>query len=273
MRPKSKYPSVGERILPPPHCGSWGQAQSIAQAMVDDDKLDPVALWADLAAYCDTTINRANVVLFDVRRLLSIRLDPDVSGSSFVSDFRDCLQRLRKNKAKLAEDKDTLELCYCSVEAILTEIRERETSLNIKDQASGVSGDGASGTRHSRRTVSTSAGTQQRSAGGEPGPMNRKWIIPKFPDTWKIGIGASFFKLLLEWRIEAHKGKNQFQLNEQFNTIVERFKTTATGNGKRGKQNKSRRSKKAKAGSASSTPMALLLLRQNRVTMTVPRLR
>lgn len=84
--------------------------------------------------------------------------------------------------------------------------------------------------------------------------MNRKWIIPKFPDTWKIGIGASFFKLLLEWRIEAHKGKNQFQLNEQFNTIVERFKTTATGNGKRGKQNKSRRSKKAKAGSTSSTP-------------------
>ena len=136
----------------------------------------------------------------------------------------------------------------------MTEIRERETSLNIKDQALGVSGDGEACTRHSCWSILTSAGTQQRSAGGEPGPMNRKWIIPKFPDTWKIGIGASFFKLLLERRIEAHKGKNQFQLIEQFNTIVERFKTTATGNGKRGKQNKSRRSKKAKAGSTSSTP-------------------
>ena len=76
--------------------------------MVDDDNIDPVALWAGLEAYYDTAVDHANVVLFDVRRLLSICLDPDVSDSSFVSDFRNCLQRLRKNKAKLAEDNDTL---------------------------------------------------------------------------------------------------------------------------------------------------------------------
>ena len=42
-----------------------GQGQSIAQAMVDDDKLNPVTSRSDLTAYYDTAINRANVVLFD----------------------------------------------------------------------------------------------------------------------------------------------------------------------------------------------------------------
>ena len=36
-----------------------GQAQSIAQAMVDDDNTDPVALWEGLEAYNDTAITRA----------------------------------------------------------------------------------------------------------------------------------------------------------------------------------------------------------------------
>ena len=159
------------------------QAQSIAQAMVDDNTLDPVALWNGLESYYDTDVNRANVVLFDVRRLLNIRLDPDVTGSSVVSDFRDFLQRLRKNKAKLAEDKDILRVLLLvaiqddafetvrdaivqqrnkSVEAILSDIREKETVLNIKDQASGVSGNGTANSRTSRRTVSFSPGTDQK---------------------------------------------------------------------------------------------------------------
>jgi hypothetical protein len=44
-----------------------GQTQSTAQGMVDDDRFDPVSLWADLEAYWyDTAVNRANVVLLDV---------------------------------------------------------------------------------------------------------------------------------------------------------------------------------------------------------------
>lgn len=72
---------------------------------------DPVQLWNGLHTYFDTTVNRANVlVLLYVRTLLNLRLlDPDFSGSScFVSDFRDCIQCLRKNTAKLADDSDTL---------------------------------------------------------------------------------------------------------------------------------------------------------------------
>ncbi|KAI2490879.1 hypothetical protein MHU86_23702 [Fragilaria crotonensis] len=44
-----------------------GQAQSIAQGMLDDKRLDPTALWNGLESYYDTALNRANVVLFDIR--------------------------------------------------------------------------------------------------------------------------------------------------------------------------------------------------------------
>jgi hypothetical protein len=235
-----------------------GQAQSIAQAMVDNDKLDPVKLWTDLESYYDTAVNRANVVLFDVRRLLSIRLDTDVSGSTFASNFRDCLQRRRKHKAKLADNTDTLRALLLvaiqddsfetvrdaaivqkpqtSVESILTDIRDRELSLNIKDQASGVSGDGTSGSRHSRRTVKFSQGTSLASSNGDAGGKYKsKWNIPKFPDSWKTVGGNSFFnKLLLEWRAEAHKSKTQAQLNELFATVAETSQQKMTASGKTG---------------------------------------
>ena len=183
-----KYPQVGQGVFNLLRAAVHGrQAQSIAQAMVDEDKFDPVSLWSALESYYDTAVNRANVVLFDVRRLLSIRLDPDVSGSSFVSDFRDCLQRLRKHKARLADDTDTLRALLLvaiqddsfetvrdsivqnptkGVPAILTEIRERETSLSIKDQVSNLGGDGTTGSRHFRRAnVKFTPGTSYNNKG------------------------------------------------------------------------------------------------------------
>jgi hypothetical protein len=175
-------------------------------------------------------------------------LNPDLSGSSFVSNFQDCLQRLRKNKAQLAEDTDTLRALLLvaiqddafdtvrdsivhrpdnSVEAILTEIQEREMLLNIMNQACNVTGNSVATTQQSRRGESFSTGTQQRSSGGYSGASYKKWNIPKFPDTWKFSVGASFFKLLLKWRVKAHKGKTQLQLNERFDTIVETSQTAA----------------------------------------------
>jgi hypothetical protein len=154
-----------------------GQAQSIAQGMLDDKTLDPAALWTRLEEYYDTALNRANVVLFDIRRLLNLRLTPDSTASKFISDYRNCLQRLRKNNARLSEDSDTLRALLLvsiqdnefemvrdsivhkptsTVDMILTEIRERETSLMLKDQASNVGGDGSMATRYSRRTTQTS---------------------------------------------------------------------------------------------------------------------
>ena len=112
------------------------------------------------------------MVLFDIRCLLNIHLDPQMTATKFISDFRNCLQRLHKNNAHLPDDNDALQALLLvaiqdddfelvhdsivhksdvSVESILTELRERETSLMMKDQASNQSGDGTSNSRYSRR--------------------------------------------------------------------------------------------------------------------------
>jgi hypothetical protein len=50
-----------------------GDARSLATALYDAKTLDPFWLWSDIVAYYDTDINRANIVLFDVKRLLNLR--------------------------------------------------------------------------------------------------------------------------------------------------------------------------------------------------------
>lgn len=239
-----KHPDVSESVFYSLRGAvHGGQAQSIAQRMLDEKLLDPAKLWSDLESYYNTALNRANVVLFDIRRLLNLRLDPDTTATKFISDYRDCLQRLRKNNARLSEDTDTLRALLLvsiqdddfemvrdtivhrpqsSVEMILTEIRERETSLMMKDRASNLSGDGSHPSRQSRRVSSTTKrGVTSTSSAGYND--NRKWVIPKYPDTWKKAFGGPLFKLMLDWRTEAHKGKNQLQLNSEFDTVVERI--------------------------------------------------
>jgi hypothetical protein len=140
-----------------------GQAQSIAQGMLDEKRLDPTTLWSVLELYYNKALNRANVVLFDIRRLINTRLDPDTTATKFISENRECLQRLRKNNARLADDNDTLWALLLvaiqdndfkmvrdsivhkpdsTVNNILTELRERKTSLMI-DEGPSV--------RHGRR--------------------------------------------------------------------------------------------------------------------------
>jgi hypothetical protein len=84
-----------------------GNVHSLATALYDKGICDPFCLWSDMQAYYDTSINRANVVLCEVKKLLNLRLDPDVA-TSFIADFKECLLRLEKNKAKISEDTDTL---------------------------------------------------------------------------------------------------------------------------------------------------------------------
>jgi hypothetical protein len=86
---------------------------------------------------------------------------PDTTATKFISDFRDCLQRLRKNNARISDDtaalralllvaiKDDFEIVRDSIvhkrdmceDTILTELCEHETSLKMKDQASNIGGD------------------------------------------------------------------------------------------------------------------------------------
>ena len=60
-----------------------GHAQSIAQPMLDDKNYDPTELWEGLERYYNTALNRTNVVLFDIKRLINLRLDPDTTTTKF----------------------------------------------------------------------------------------------------------------------------------------------------------------------------------------------
>ena len=237
----SKHPEVAESVFYSLRGAvHGGQAQSIAQGMLDDKQLDPASLWSDLEDYYNTALNRANVVLFDICCLLNLRLDPNTTATKFISDFCDCLQRLRKNNARLSEDNDTLralllvaiqdddnfEMVWDSivhkpestVDMILTEIQERETSLMMKDQASNIGGDGANATRFTRRIQGSSAVKSSDAS-------SKKWSIPRYPDSWKKSFGTlELFKLLIDWRTGAHKGQSQQQLNNEFSTVVESYR-------------------------------------------------
>ena len=99
-----KYPAVAKSVFYALRGAiHGGQAQSIAKGMLDD-----TTLWSRLEEYYDTALNRAHVVLREIRRLLNLRLTPDSTATKFISHCRDCLQRLRKSNARLSESSDTL---------------------------------------------------------------------------------------------------------------------------------------------------------------------
>jgi hypothetical protein len=90
------------------------------------------------------------------------------------------------------------------VDMILTEIRERETSLMMKDQASNIGGDSANATRFTRRIQGSSAVKSSEASA-------KKWSISCYLDSWRKSFGTSLFKLLIDWRTGAHKGQSQQQ--------------------------------------------------------------
>jgi hypothetical protein len=49
-----------------------GNARSLATTLYDAKTLDLFRIWSDIVAYYDTDINRANIVLFDIKRLLNL---------------------------------------------------------------------------------------------------------------------------------------------------------------------------------------------------------
>jgi hypothetical protein len=59
-----------------------GNACSLVTALYDAKTLDPFQLWSDIVAYYDTDINWANIILFGVKRLLNLQLDPNVTPTS-----------------------------------------------------------------------------------------------------------------------------------------------------------------------------------------------
>jgi hypothetical protein len=100
-----------------------------------------------------------------MKRLLNLRLDPDVTPTSFIANFKDCLLCLQKHNAKLAEDTDTLYVLLLvsiqddqfetirdnivhkpmlCIDEILKDILECDTSMQMKDGACNITGGGTS---------------------------------------------------------------------------------------------------------------------------------
>ena len=105
----TKYPELATSVF----YALWatlqnGTASNFATALYDNNKCNPLELWKNIEQWYDTSVNHANVVLFEVKKLLSLRLDPDIVPTKFIADFNKCLLRLKKNKAGLAMDMDTL---------------------------------------------------------------------------------------------------------------------------------------------------------------------
>ena len=226
-----------------------GHSQHVATAMSDQADLDPCVLWSTLTKYFDTALNRANVVLYEIQRLLGLRLDADILPSKFISDFNDSILRLSKNHAALAADNDTLRALLLvaiqddafdpvreiiikspasSIQQLLNEIRDRESSLEMKDGPRGLTGDGVISSRRAQVK-----GTTAKKVRFQPGIKDGKWFIPRFPSSWKDALGSGIFQTLLQWRGAAIGGKPQAQLDVDFKMDVEEYTPGKPGHGKR----------------------------------------
>ena len=214
-----------------------GTASNFATALYNDNKCNPLKLWKNIKPWYETSVNRANVVLFEVKKLLSLRLDPDVVPTKFITDFNKCLWWLKKNKAGLATDMDTLQVLLLvaiqddqfelvrdtivkeptrGVDKILKDLCDCETSLQIKDS------------EHAEKPIQLdqcAQGSYTWNTYYSPDSAVKGWRIPKFPDSWKTAFGPRLFQMLINWRTAAHKKASQEQLNEDFATSTEEYTT------------------------------------------------
>ena len=212
-----------------------GTASNFATALYDDNKCNPLELWKNIEQWYDTSVNCANMVLFEVKKLLSLCLDSDDVPTKFVTDFNECLLWLKKNKAGLATDADTLRALLLvaiqddqfklvrymivkeptrGMDEILKDLHDRETSLQIKDST------------HAEKPIWSVRCTQAsytQNTYYSPDSAIMGWRIPKFPDSWKTAFGPKLFHMLINWHTAAHKKAAQEQLNEYFATSVEEY--------------------------------------------------
>ena len=139
-----------------------GTAHYHAQNLIEQKTLNPFLLWKTLDAYFDTDLNRSNIVLYEIQKMLDLRLDEGSAPDKFISDFQQCLIRLRKGNTSVASDKDFLRAlllvaiqdpAYDTVrddilknpnkdaQHFFTLIRQREAALDMKDGPRNLTGD------------------------------------------------------------------------------------------------------------------------------------
>lgn len=207
-----------------------GTAKPSVEALFNRGKFCPATLAANMDKTYDTHLNRANVNLYQIKRLFGLRLDLDTEPSTFISSFRDSLEQLSKARAQLPKDEETLRALLLiaiqdddfesvrdkivenpklGYDKILIHIRERHQSLAIKDDA-GITGDGA---RVRRTPHKTGTGSQ-----GSTGQFK----IPRLPSSWRRAFGPKLFDVIISWRGAAHSGKySQASLDKKFDLEVQ----------------------------------------------------
>ena len=235
---------------------STGLASNQAQSLYDDSTFNPRELWLNLEAYYDTSINRANINVYETRRLFGLVLNEHTCATNFISDMRTCLQRLKRHKAKIGEDLDTLcaflliaiqdddfdsvrdsilESPNKTIEELLGEIRTKEASMMIKQFGpKGLKTDGAP--TSARRTNSSKPGSNKKV---HDAIKNGDWVIPTFPPGWKNAIGDKLFKVLCDWRNNAiYKHSSQKVLDDNYSLRVENVGKKHGNSSHRGKARK-----------------------------------
>ena len=123
----------------------------------------PVYLWQELTKFYDTHVNKANIILHEVKKLISLKLHAGDSPTQFISDWRECLQRLEKQGSLLPKDTNTLQALLLlaiqdntfesireeilksptkDIDVLLSKIRTKDTSMMIKDGTLDLKTDG-----------------------------------------------------------------------------------------------------------------------------------
>ena len=195
-----------------------GIANTAATAKYDTKDFNPFELWNELAQYYDTPINKTNINVYETRKLLSLVLDESTTPLQFVSDMRNCLLRLKRHKAQLHSDEETLKAFLLvairdpdfdkirdsivdnpkrGMHDLLEDICCRDASLQLKEGVRSLQGE-------------TPGAISRRTATKQPGKSrvhkdikNGRWVIPTFPPGWSKAIGPKIFKILTDWRKSA----------------------------------------------------------------------
>ena len=243
----AKNSDLGESVFYPLRRATMnGLAKHVSEDLMHQKIYNPTNLWSNIEKYYDVNVNKANVILYEIKRLLALELNTSMTATKFISDYKDCLTRLRKVKAKIANDNEILRALLLlaiqdpnfdtvrdeilksptkTIEDLLTDLRERDSSLAIRDSSHNeINGDGLS---YARRSVTYDNGTKNPRNNQNYSKKNedsaKEWKVPFFSNGWRDAMGHKIFSHIISWRIEACKGRTQQQLNNKFDLKVEQM--------------------------------------------------
>ena len=96
----------------------------------------------------------------------------------------------------------------------MTDIRQKDTSLQIKDWARDISGEHTKTRRTQTPRTPYKGGPKVNVA---EAIKKGQWIIPYFPDGWKEAFGEKMFKVVMDWcKSACFYHKLQSELNTNF---------------------------------------------------------